>query len=60
MVHGGGQFNFELSVDQIPAGWTTIRLDNQTEATHFDGRFRIVCLYPERQGDRTTEGKERS
>lgn len=34
-VHEDGQLQFELSDDEIPSGWTTIELDNQTQATHF-------------------------
>ncbi len=34
-VHEGEKHRFELSDDKIPSGWTTIELDNQTEATHF-------------------------
>ncbi len=34
-VHEDDQHQFELSDDKIPSGWTTIKLDNQTEATHF-------------------------
>lgn len=36
-VHGeeGPEYAFEASDDEIPSGWTTIELDNETEATHF-------------------------
>ena len=33
--HDGPAYRFELSDDEIPSGWTTIELVNETEATHF-------------------------
>lgn len=34
-VREGGQHLFDLSVDQIPSGWTTLRFDNQAPVHHF-------------------------
>lgn len=33
--HEGNDFGFKLSDSKIPSGWTTIKLDNETESTHF-------------------------
>lgn len=34
-VHAGRQHRFELSTDEIPAGWTTLRFANQAHVVHF-------------------------
>lgn len=34
-VHEDGGYAFEVPDDDIPSGWTTVELDNRTEATHF-------------------------
>lgn len=34
-VHEGGQHLFELSVDEIPSGWTTLRFENRAPVHHF-------------------------
>lgn len=33
--HWAGEHFFELSTDEVAAGWTTIEFDNQSEHTHF-------------------------
>jgi len=33
--HGSGGHTFELSTDEVAAGWTTIEFDNRSEHTHF-------------------------
>jgi len=34
-VHEDDQYRYELSDTDIPSGWTTIELENQTQSTHF-------------------------
>lgn len=34
-VHEGGQHLFELSTDEIPSGWTTLRFENRAHVDHF-------------------------
>lgn len=34
-VHEGGQHLFELSTDEIPSGWTTLRFENRAHVAHF-------------------------
>lgn len=33
--HGSGDHSFELSTDEVAAGWTTFEFDNRSEHTHF-------------------------
>ncbi len=33
--HEGADYIFELSADEIPSGWTTFRLINESHSTHF-------------------------
>lgn len=33
--HDAGDHRFELSTDEVSAGWTTVEFDNQTDHTHF-------------------------
>lgn len=33
--HVGDEYIFELSTDEIPSGWTTFRLKNESHSTHF-------------------------
>jgi len=33
--HEGDEYIFELSEDEIPSGWTTFKLNNQSHSTHF-------------------------
>lgn len=49
-LHQGGQHLFELSVDEVPAGWTTFRFDNRAHVHHF-GLVSKVPDPPPREAD---------
>jgi len=49
--HSDAHYEFRLSDDEIPSGWTTIRLNNQSSSTHFGFMVRV----PDELSDITVE-----
>jgi hypothetical protein len=51
MGHARAHYEFVLSDEEIPSGWTTIRLNNRSSATHFGYMVRV----PDEQADISVE-----